>query len=65
MESEDSLPCSQTSHPVSYKMDTEGSFIRGKVAGAWSWQLTSFLCQGQECVALYRHHQYVFMAWFL
>jgi hypothetical protein len=28
-------------HPVSYAMGTRGSFPGGKVAGAWSWLLTS------------------------
>jgi hypothetical protein len=28
-------------HPASYPMDTWGSFPGGKVAGVWSWPLTS------------------------
>jgi hypothetical protein len=28
-------------HPTSYPMGTKGSFPGGKVAGAWSWPLTS------------------------
>jgi len=29
------------SQPISYPMGTGGSFPTGKVAGAWSWPLTS------------------------
>jgi hypothetical protein len=32
---------SSVAHPVSYPMGTQGSFPGGKVAGAWSWPLTS------------------------
>jgi hypothetical protein len=28
-------------HPASYPVGTRGSFPGGKVAGAWSWPLTS------------------------
>jgi hypothetical protein len=35
-------------HPASYPMGTKGSFLGGKAAGAWSWQLTSIKCQGQR-----------------
>jgi hypothetical protein len=27
-------------HPISYPMDTGGSFPEGKSAGAWNWPLT-------------------------
>jgi len=30
-------------------------FPRGKMAGAWSWPLTSIYCRGQEYVELYHH----------
>jgi len=39
-----SSQCGQTgsvAHPASYWMGTGISFTRGKVAGAWSWPLTS------------------------
>jgi hypothetical protein len=29
-------------HPASYPVGAGGSFPDGKVAGAWSWPLTSF-----------------------
>jgi hypothetical protein len=47
----------QTGSRASHPMGTGG-----KVAGAWSWPLTSSKCWGQECMALYLHPQYVFMA---
>jgi hypothetical protein len=50
-------------HPASYPMSTGSSFSGGKVAGAWIWPLISLKCQGQECVELYLHLQYVFMEW--
>jgi hypothetical protein len=41
--------------PISYPMGTGGSFHGGKAAGAWSQQLTSSQCRGQENVDLYIH----------
>jgi hypothetical protein len=35
-------------HPASYPMGTRGYFSGGKVAGAWSWPLTSSWCRGQR-----------------
>jgi hypothetical protein len=35
-----SKSCSEA-HPAPYPMSTWGSFPGGKVAGAWSWPLTS------------------------
>jgi len=32
-------------HPTSYPMGTEGSFLKGKVTGAWSWPLISIWCR--------------------
>jgi hypothetical protein len=52
-------------HPASYPVGTRGCFPGAKAGGAWSWPLTSILCQGHECVELYLHSQYVFMAWCL
>jgi hypothetical protein len=40
-------------HSASYQMGTSGSFPGGKVAGAWSWPLTSIWCRGQEWAELY------------
>jgi hypothetical protein len=40
-------------HLAPYPMDARGSFPRIKVAGMWSWQLTSIQCRGQECMELY------------
>jgi hypothetical protein len=48
-----------------HPMGTGVSSPCGKVARAWSWPLTSFQCRGPECVALYIHPHYVFMAWYL
>jgi len=42
-------------HPTSYPRGTGSSFPGGKVAGTWSWPLTSFWCRSQECVELYLH----------
>jgi hypothetical protein len=42
-------------HPTYYLMVTRRSFLGGKAAGAWSWQLTSSQCRGQENVNLYMH----------
>jgi hypothetical protein len=39
-------------HSASYPMGTAGTFPGGKVAGAWSWPLTSNYCRGQEKVDL-------------
>jgi hypothetical protein len=36
-------------------MGTGRSYPGGKAAGAWSWQLTSNYCRGQENVNLYIH----------
>jgi len=41
--------------PPLYPMGTWGSFPVGKVAGAWSWPLTSIQCQSEECIELYLH----------
>jgi hypothetical protein len=38
--------------PASYPMRIRGSFPRNKPARAWSRQLTSLQCRGQECVEL-------------
>jgi len=35
-----SLQIGSGAHPVSYSMHIQGSFSRGKAAGAWSWPLT-------------------------
>jgi hypothetical protein len=35
-------------HPASYPVGTKGSLPRAKVAGVWSWPLTSMQCQVQE-----------------
>jgi hypothetical protein len=35
-------------HPASYPIGTVGSFLGGKTAGAWSWQLTSISCRGER-----------------
>jgi hypothetical protein len=40
-------------HPASYPMGTRGSFPGGKVAGAWSWPLTS--AEVKEWEELYFH----------
>jgi hypothetical protein len=40
-----------------------GLFLWGKAAGTWSWPLTSTYYRGQECVELYLHSHYAFMAW--
>jgi hypothetical protein len=42
-------------HPTSYSVGTGGFFPGGKVAGTWSWPLTSSSCWGQEIVGLYIH----------
>jgi hypothetical protein len=47
-------------HPTFYEMSNEGSFRRGKEAGAWSWPLTSSKCWGQENVDLYLHSPQTF-----
>jgi hypothetical protein len=41
------------SPPTCYSLGTRDSFPEGKVAGAWTWPLTSIWCRGQECVELY------------
>jgi hypothetical protein len=46
---------SSVAHPTSYLMGDRFSFPGGKVTGVWSWQLTSILCPGQECMDLYLH----------
>jgi hypothetical protein len=43
-----SLQTSPGAHPASYLMGTGASLPRSKAAGAWSWPLTSILCQGHE-----------------
>jgi hypothetical protein len=40
-------------HPVSYPVGTSDSFSGSKVAGSWSWPLTSIQCRGKECMELY------------
>jgi hypothetical protein len=53
-------------HPASYPMGTRGSFPGGKVAGAWSWPLTSIYFRGQRMRgAIFLLSQYAFMAWYL
>jgi hypothetical protein len=42
-------------HSASYRVGTRGSFPGSKVAGAWSWPLTSIQYRGQEYVELYLH----------
>jgi hypothetical protein len=42
-------------HLASYPMGAGVSFPSSKATGAWSWQLTSNWCRGQECVDLYVH----------
>lgn len=37
-------------HPVCYSMGTRGSFPGNKAAVAWSWPLTTILCQHTSCV---------------
>ena len=39
--------------PASYSLWTEGSFFRGKAAGARSWPLASIQRQGKKWVELY------------
>jgi hypothetical protein len=43
-----SIQTSSGAHPASYPVGTRGSFSSRKVAGAWSWPLTSIQCRGQE-----------------
>jgi hypothetical protein len=51
-------------HPASYPMVTMGSFPGGKVAGSWSWPLTSIYCRGQRMSgAIHPLPPYAFMAW--
>jgi hypothetical protein len=52
-------------HPAPYPMGSRDSIPGDKSAGAWSWLLTSIECRVQECVELYLHSQYAFMAWCL
>jgi hypothetical protein len=53
-------------HPASYPVGTGGSFPGGKATGAWSWPLTSILCQGQRMHgAIPPPSQYVFLVWCL
>jgi hypothetical protein len=42
-------------NPTSYPMGYGGSFPGGEAAEAWSWQITSSQCRGQENVDLYIH----------
>jgi hypothetical protein len=43
---------SSGAHPASYPMGTRGTSTGSKVAGAWSWPLTSIYCRGFEYVEL-------------
>jgi hypothetical protein len=44
-------------------MGTRGSFLGGKVAGAWSWPLAPSNAEVKEWVELHLHSHYAFMAW--
>jgi hypothetical protein len=46
-------------HPVSYSLDTRGSFPMSKLVRMWGWSLTYILCWGSEWVELYLHSLYM------
>jgi len=48
-----SPPLGPTQPPIQWLLVT--LFLGGKVAGAWSWPLTSIYCRSQECVELCLH----------
>jgi hypothetical protein len=51
--------------PASYPIGTRVSFPGSKAAGAWSWPLISFECQGKRMHgAIPPLPQYVFMVWY-
>jgi hypothetical protein len=52
-------------HQTSYPLGTGDSFPEGKVAGAWSWPLTSIQCRGQDWWSYTSTPSYVFTAWCL
>jgi hypothetical protein len=50
--------CVQTgsgAHPASHPVGTGAYFPGGKVAGEWSWRLTSSSAEVKGCVELYLH----------
>jgi hypothetical protein len=49
-------------HPASYSMGTEGSFLGGQAAGAWSWPLTSTSAEVNKTWIYTSNPPYVFMA---
>jgi hypothetical protein len=51
--------------PASYSMCIRGSFPGVKLAGAWSWPLTSSNVEVENAWSCASTPQYVFMAWFL
>jgi len=61
--------CVQTgsgAHQASYPRRTKGTFPEGKLAGAWSWPLTSISCWGQRMSGVIPSlPQYALMAWCL
>jgi hypothetical protein len=60
-----SIETSPGNHPLSYPMDTEGSFPRSKTGAAWIWPLSSICYQDKNMWSYTYTLPYIYMLWCL